>query len=277
MIDQPIMLYHGGKFRMAPWIIQHFPPHSMYVELYGGAGSILALKPRVFSEVYNDLDGEVVNVFRVLQDPEQRERLFEACVLTPYAADEFKLANRPSDDPVESARRMIFRAHGGFGSSSVTRQSGFRRDSKRNTGTPAHHWAKFPPMVREYGLRFAGVTIENQDALNVIQSHDSENTFFYADPPYMHHTRSMGHTHAYRHEMSEDDHAALLDTLRGIQGNAAISGYDSDLYAEKLHDWHKVTKSVAISGTTGSDSRIECLWLSPGCELGQMSLLEEKV
>ena len=64
---RPIMRYHGGKWRMAPWIISNFPPHKIYIEPYGGAASVLLRKPRTYSEVYNDLAGEIVNLFRVLR------------------------------------------------------------------------------------------------------------------------------------------------------------------------------------------------------------------
>lgn len=62
---RPVLRYHGGKWLLAPWIISHFPRHRIYTEAYGGAASVLLRKPRIFSETYNDLDGEI---FRVLPD-----------------------------------------------------------------------------------------------------------------------------------------------------------------------------------------------------------------
>jgi hypothetical protein len=80
---RPALRYHGGKWLLAPWIIEHFPDHKIYVEPYGGGASVLLRKPRSYSEVYNELDGDVVNVFRCLRDhgPELRRRL----TLTPFA------------------------------------------------------------------------------------------------------------------------------------------------------------------------------------------------
>src|SRR5260364_260699 len=90
--NRPIMTYHGGKWRLADWIIFHFPPHCLYVEPFGGAASVLMKKPRSLGEVYNDLDDEIVNVMRVLQDATLRQQLAEVLSFTPYARAEFKRA-----------------------------------------------------------------------------------------------------------------------------------------------------------------------------------------
>ncbi|MDC8992353.1 DNA adenine methylase, partial [Pseudomonas aeruginosa] len=100
MIQSPVIRYHGGKFRLAPWVIRHFPPHTCYVESFGGAAGVLMQKERAYAEVYNDLDGDIVNLFRVLQLEETREQLTRLLVLTPYARGEFDRAWEPTADPV---------------------------------------------------------------------------------------------------------------------------------------------------------------------------------
>jgi DNA adenine methylase len=62
------MRYHGGKWMLAPWVIENMPPHRVYIEPFGGAASVLIRKKRSYAEIYNDLDGEVVNLFRVCRD-----------------------------------------------------------------------------------------------------------------------------------------------------------------------------------------------------------------
>src|SRR3990167_11343170 len=102
---RPVMRYHGGKWRLAPWVIEHFPEHRVYTEAFGGGASVLMRKPRSYAEVYNDLDGEIVNVFRVLRDPSQARELERLLRLTPFARSEFETSYITDGDPLEQARR----------------------------------------------------------------------------------------------------------------------------------------------------------------------------
>lgn len=89
-VVRPLLRYHGGKWRLAPWIISFFPDHRIYTEAYGGAASVLLRKKRSYAEVYNDLDGEIVNLFRVLRNPAQARELIRLVALTPFAREEFE-------------------------------------------------------------------------------------------------------------------------------------------------------------------------------------------
>jgi DNA adenine methylase len=105
-ITRPALRYYGGKFRLAKWIIGQFPPHVCYVEPFGGAGSLILRKQRSYHDVYNDLDGEVVNFFRVLR--ERGDELIRAIELTPYSREEQRLSFTPSNDDLERARRLYY-------------------------------------------------------------------------------------------------------------------------------------------------------------------------
>jgi DNA adenine methylase len=264
-ITAPALRYHGGKFRLAPWIISHFPPHKVYVEPFGGAAGVLLQKPRSYAEVYNDLDGDVVNFFRVVRDPDQCLELQRMLMLTPYARSEFERAYEGTDDPIERARRLCIRAQMGFGSAGATKGStGFRIDSLRKYGISAHNWVDYPASIAAVGRRFEGVIIENRTATDVIFQHDSNDTLFYVDPPYVHSTRTIRAKGGYRFEMTDADHAELLDMLNTLQGMVILSGYESPLY-ERLQHWAKRKTVARISSGRGTATREEILWMNPAC------------
>lgn len=281
---RPILRYHGGKWRLAPWIIGHFPSHRIYVEPFGGAGSVLLQKARTYSEVYNDLDGEVVNLFQVVRDRgDELARLIE---LTPFSRDEFNLAYQESPDPMERARRTMVKAFMGFGSAAVTQDSpsspgagfkpstGFRSDTKRAFTSPAHDWYNYPGAIPLLIARLRGVVIENRPATKLIATHDSPETLFYADPPYVHGTRDLRKhrtPQSYRFEMSDVDHADLAECLRACEGMVVLSGYPCELYDRLYEGWQCVEKEAFADGAR---SRTECLWLNPACQaaLGESGL-----
>jgi DNA adenine methylase len=263
-IKHPAIRYHGGKFRLASWIISHFPAHRCYVEPFGGAASVLLRKEQSEAEVYNDLDGDVVNLFRVLRDPSQSQRLIDACALTPYSRDEFRCAYEPTDNPVELARRLIVRATMGFGSAGATKGcTGFRLDTRRNSATAQAIWARQPDNLAAVASRFSGVLVENRDAIKCMQDHDTPTTLHFVDPPYVHGTRvSVAKNNAYRFEMTDAQHIDLLDALEGLDGKVVLCGYDSELYNDRLSSWKKTTRTVAACGQAGAVPRTECLWIN---------------
>ncbi|HFF8997723.1 DNA adenine methylase [Escherichia coli] len=267
-IKHPAIRYHGGKFRLASWIISHFPEHRCYVEPFGGGASVLLKKEASEAEVYNDLDGDVVNLFRVLRNPETAQQLVDACALTPYSRDEFNFAYENSDNRVEQARRLIVRATMGFGSAGATKgKTGFRLDTKRNSATAQHIWARQPDNLAAVASRFAGVLIENRSAIQCMRDHDTASTLHFVDPPYVHETRvETAKNRAYRFEMSNEEHAELLNVLKELRGAVIVCGYNSDLYNNALAGWKWVTRTTAANGFAGSVQRTECLWLNPAAQ-----------
>ncbi len=263
-VKRPAIRYHGGKWKLAPAIIRHFPSHRVYTEAFGGGASILLRKPRTYAEIYNDLDGEIVNLFRVLRD--DGGRLKELLELTPFARDEFDLAEGKTDDPLEQARRTVIRSFMGYGSSSIHKCSGFRSNSERSGTTPAHDWANYPKHMPALIERLQGVVIEHRDALNVLARHDAPHTLHYVDPPYVHSTRTNGRhatVHQYQFEMTDDEHRELAAVLHSVKGMVVLSGYPSPLYEELYGDW----PSIQIKAhADGARPRTEQLWLSPNCQ-----------
>lgn len=279
------MRYHGGKFLLADKINAHFPPHKVYVEVCGGAASVLLRKQRVKDEIYNDIDMEIVNVFRVLRNDKKSARLLKLCRLTPYSREEFflSLQNHCKDD-VERARRTLFKSASGFSTNTATRRStkkknhviytgmktGFRR-GKGNFQTAAMDWAKFPDELVKIIERFKGVLVERKPAIDIIEKYDDDQTLFYVDPPYVHESRKT--KDSYRHEMTNDDHIRLAKALHKVKGMVILSGYRSALYDKLYKDWRRVDFRVKAQSRKGTKIAIESIWLSPNVPAQQMSLI----
>lgn len=270
--SRPVLRWHGGKWLLAPWIIRHFPAHRVYVEPFGGAASVLLRKERSYAEIYNDLDDEAVNLFRVLRDPASAEVLRGLLELTPFARSEFEQVWEMSSDPVERARRLIARSFMGFGSNAHSdmgrghKTTGFRANSMRSGTTPALDWRNYPEVLAAIVDRLRGVIIERRPAVQVMESHDSPVTLHYVDPPYLPETRNRRNPHdpkhRYRHELSVADHAELLDALRKLRGMVILSGYPAPMYDEALADWRRVERKALADGAR---ERTEVLWINPAC------------
>ena len=260
---RPILRWHGGKWLLAPWILQHLPKHKVYVEPFGGAGSVLLRKQRSYAEIYNDLDGEVVNLFRVARD--RGNELLHALELTPFAREEFVQSYGHDVDPLEQARRTVARSFMGFGSNAHNCATGFRNNSNRSGTTPAHDWRNYPSCLSALIERLRGVCIENRDAELVMQTHDSAETVHYVDPPYVMDARDKGSD--YRHELTDSDHERLAETLHSLQGSVVLSGYAGSLYERLFKDWRRVERAALADGAR---KRTEVLWLSPNIPMTQL-------
>ena len=268
-LDHPLIRYHGGKFRLAHWVIAQMPNHTCYTEAFGGAAGVLLQKPRAYAEVYNDLDGDIVNLFEVLRDSSSRDQLIEQLVLTPYSRADFENAWESTDNKVERARRVCVRAQMGFGSTGATKGiTGFRIDTKRQYGTAQSLWASYPEHLGIIGQRLSGVLIENRPAIQVLKDHDAVTTLHYVDPPYVMETRYAGAKHGriYRHEVDDQGHQELLATLLDLEGMVMLSGYPSEMYDDVLQGWKRIDTKSRISSGRGTDVRTECLWMNPAAQ-----------
>jgi DNA adenine methylase len=254
----------GSKWRLAPWVISHLPPHELYCEPYGGSASVLLRKARAPVEVLGDLDDELLTLYGVVRDPVLAGRLFMLATFTPFSDAEFRLAMRrlPADaDPVERARRMIVR-HAMQVSPDVrgeTQGTGFRRYTGSARRVAAADWASFPDALAGLTARLQGVVVERASAVETLRRHDRPGMLAYVDPPYVHSTRAEARK-GYAHEMSDDAHRELLDCLLGLEGMAVVSGYASRLYDDGLAGWKRVTRVVSDHAR---QRREEVLWISP--------------
>lgn len=220
---------------------------------------MLLRKPRSYAEIYNDLDGEIVNLFRVVRD--HGDDLARRIEETPFARAEFQESYDPSPDAIEQARRTMIRCGMGFGSSAMNtkNKTGFRGSATRSGTHPGTDWANQPDNVRKIIGRLRGVVIENMDALDLMRYHDATTTLHYVDPPYVHDSRTwQGGKEAYRHEMSDDDHRKLADCLNGLLGMVILSGYPTPLYDELFSNWRRIEKRAMADKAA---ERVEVIWI----------------
>lgn len=266
-VTRPALRYHGGKWRLAPWIVSFFPEHHTYVEPFAGAASVLLRKPRAHAEIYNDVADEIVNVFRVLRNPLLAGRLMRMVELTPWARVEFEASYEPSDDPVEQARRTVVRSFMGFGSGAVYSKhaTGFRVGARgarhKSAATDLVSW---PAEVPAFVERLRGVTIEHRDALPLMAQADGPGTLFYVDPPYPLSTRgnARGVRQKYAQELTDDDHRKLAGALHSLAGMVVLSGYPCPLYEELFAGWQR---HECAAMADGARKRVEVVWLNAAC------------
>lgn len=255
--------WYGGKYSHLDWLLPLLPSCHHYCEPFGGSAAVLLNRDPSPVATYNDIDGEVVNFFRVLRD--QSELLIRAIGLTPFSREEFAMACEidASLDPVERARRFYVRARqvrtGLAQSATVGRWANCKNTSRAGMAGAVSRWLGAIEDLPDIALRLLRVQIENRPAIEVIRLYDSPGTLFYCDPPYIHETR--GDNSAYAYEMSDEEHRELALALNSVQGLVAISGYDCDLMNElyPAPKWHKNVAPVKTIHST-KDERTEILW-----------------
>ncbi len=238
---------------MVTKLLPFVPSHKIYVEPFGGGASLLIAREPSPVEVYNDLNSGLVNFFRVLRDIEQFNRLQRLVALTPYAREEFndcKDTWTSMDDPVERAFRWFIVARMSFAGCFGSGWGYVRSGSARGMSSIVSQWLGAIEMLPEISTRLLRVQVEHNDAFDVIETYDSEDSFIYLDPPYVASTRKSG---TYEHELTDEQHRQLVDTLLSIKGKAMLSGYANPIYQQlEKHGWNRRdwTKSCDAAGRT---------------------------
>lgn len=254
MIRSPLK-YFGAKWRLVPWLLEHMPEHVCYVEPFGGSAALLLSKPRSRVEVYNDIDGAVVEFFATLRDNgEELARLVE---LTPCSRVEHAKAFEDTEDRMERVRRFLVRSWQTVGGYRRGGSGSWSYSMADTAQSQASRWATVPERLRVLVERLQGVAIENEDALNVLRRYDRSTTLYYVDPPYHTDARSWAR---YQHDLDRDEHTELLATLTSLEAMVMLSGYPTEEYSEALQGWQCHTRETR---TLKNQPRIECLWLNP--------------
>jgi len=252
-----LLHYPGGKKRIASWIIGNMPEHHSYLDPYFGGGAVLFEKPPSRIETVNDLDGDVVNFFRVIQNPESCQELQHWLTYTPYSRQVYEETfQEEPQSPVERAGYFAVRSMQSHGFR-LNGDCGWKKDVQgREAANAVRYWNQLPESLGEMATRLKGVQIENRPALELIRAFDHENVLIYLDPPYVLSTRGRKQ---YRYEMSDQDHEQLLETVICSRAKVMLSGYDCELYERYLKDWHKLQMPARAQNNL---RRVETLWLN---------------
>lgn len=256
--------WYGGKYSHLDWLLPLLPETTHYCDVFGGSAAVLINRKPSPVETYNDIDGEVVNFFRVLRD--DREHLIEAIGLTPFSRQEFELAIQAPEErlsDLERARRFFVRARqvrtGLAQTASSGRWAHCLLTSRAGMAGAVSRWLGSVEGLSEIAQRLLRVQIEHAPAIEIIQRYDSPQTLFYCDPPYPHDSR--GDKNAYAFEMTDDDHRALADVLHQVQGKVALSSYQSDLMTKLYKDWHCIAAPSKMIHSV-KQKRVELLWVN---------------
>lgn len=228
-------------------------------------GAVLFNKTRSNIETVNDLDGNVVNLFEwIKKDP---ERLAHEIYYTPYARQVYDDAfSSVPEDSFEKAVNFYIRLNMGHGFRTNGEKVGWKNDVQgREKSYASRDWCNLPEKVMQAAERIRGVQIENRPAVELIQRFNYPNVLIYADPPYVLGTR---HGKQYRCEMDDKNQQDLLDVLLAHKGQVLISGYDNDLYNDRLRSWHR--EETTCYSQVCSKKR-EVLWMNFE-PIGQISL-----
>ncbi len=255
-----VLKYPGSKWSLAEWIVSLMPPHKSYLEPFFGSGAVVVTKPPSRIETINDLDGEIVNLFRCIRErPEELER---AVALTPYSREEYDTAwarvkAGGVTDPVELGRATLLRFWQAQGSRCVYK-CGWRHDvAGREYAYCVRNWCRLPVWITDAAERLKEAQIERAPAVEVIRRFSHPEVLIYADPPYVLSTRKQ---RQYTVEMAEDaQHIELLEALLAHPGPVMLSGYDNALYNDMLTGWTKLTHKAQ---SEHGGARIECLWVN---------------
>ncbi|MGC8711555.1 MAG: DNA adenine methylase [Leptodesmis sp.] len=256
--------WYGGKFNHLNWLLPLLPEATHYCEPFGGSAAVLLNRKPAPVETYNDIDGEVVNFFRVLRD--RQEELIQAIGLTPFSREELRSAvEEPIDDlsELERARRFFVRARqvrtGLAQTASAGRWAHCKLTSRAGMAGAVSRWLGSVEGLSEIVQRLLRVQIENSPAIEVIQRYDSEETLFYCDPPYPHDSR--GDANAYGYEMTDNEHRQLAEVLKNVKGKVALSGYHCDLSDDLYQDWDYI-EAPEKQCLSVKQPRTEVLWIN---------------
>lgn len=245
MNNLSLIRWAGGKGKQLNDLLPLIPQSRVYVEPFGGGCSVLLNKQRSEVEVYNDLDGALVNLFEVVRGDESFDEFARLLDYTPYSREEFErcLSFDGLADPVRRAVAFYTVINQSISGKRLARRGDWARGRMDNL---AGRWFERQQKLGPIHDRVRNVQIECRDALDILQEWDGEDVTFYCDPPYILDTRSKRKYYAV--EPGDDYHNQLVDVLLNVRGCVVLSGYDHPIYHRLVEEgwWTDVYGAQAV-------------------------------
>lgn len=242
------LIWFGGKSKQAKFIINKMPDHQVYIEPFGGAAHVIAQKYRISHEVYNDIDGIVVNF--IMQSIDNTEELISKCSVLPYSRELYEKWKREELplDPLERAVRFFYlnRSAISKGNAEEVPKTGWRH-STTSSQNPAMGYVNASQRIRIFAERMQGVMIERLDYKKIIEKYDSPEALFYVDPPY------VGRERFYAGGFTLEDHCELGKLLNSARGKVILSYYDDPIINELYGHWN-IEKHEAFKQAVGGQN-----------------------
>ena len=259
----------GGKYFLKTWLSEMIPAHTLYCEPFCGAGHLLFAKENSQVEVVNDIDGDLIGFFRVIQYPETRQMLIDRLNFMPYSRKlwqdirtQWKVGNMPENE-IERVSQWFYlnrtcfsgdQQRGGFATASVTGRN------------PCISFRNTVKTLDDVAERLRCVIIENLSYEQCLSKYDSPESLFYIDCPY------YGAEDYYGDTFTERDHYTLSDILHSVKAKVMLSHYECGTYNQLYHDWNKFTfdSFKGSHKSTGEEKpkTVECLYCNFKPETG---------
>jgi DNA adenine methylase len=237
--------YYGGKQKMLRYILPLIPEHRIYVEPFFGGGAVFWAKKPAKVEFINDINGEVVNFYRVLQlhFPELKREI-DATLHSEFQQKQARqiYRNPKNHNEIERAWAIYVLSRQSFYS---ILDSTWKCSKERSIALQFQ--ARKEAFTDDYSKRLEHTSIFSRDALEVIKSADSEDTFHYVDPPYI--ESNMGHYEGY----TANDFERLLKLLSILKGKFMLSSYPSEILSQYARSggWKMIEYEQARSAGGG--------------------------
>lgn len=272
--------WFGGKAtpRIRTAVLSALPPHTSYIEPFGGGASILLAKSPCDVEIYNDVDRGLVSFFRCVADKDQFPRFLDRVQAMPFSRELWEECNRTwvaIHDPIEQAARWYYVARCSFSGAFGSAWGASTDSSASGMAGSVARWLHALRDLPAIHARMQRVQIECSDWRIVLDRYAGDGWLAYCDPPYVMGARRSG---GYAHELQDSDHEELVQRLIAYRGAVVLSGYRTPLYVPlEEAGWESIeidvvcsaagrTRSSGLQGTgavKAKQGRVEVIWRNP--------------